>query len=55
MKAEVDVMRAARDIRMTIYLKRFNEFRLRLWLGSALISLAARILPFPVSIEDNER
>lgn len=54
MKAQIDALDVARDTVLTVRLKRWNEFKFRVWLGGVFLSLACFVLPFTVKIEDLE-
>jgi hypothetical protein len=44
MKANVDAVKAMRNVTMTLHIKRGTELRWRVWLGGKLLALAARVM-----------
>jgi len=49
---EVDAVKLARNIKMTVRLRRFKELRARFWIGRHLIGLAAWVMGMGIEIEE---
>lgn len=52
--AQIDSVKVMKTVTINVKIKRFNELKIRLWLGVQLIKLAALVMNMNVEIVEDE-